>query len=306
MVSVVIPNLHSPIIDQVIGAMHEQTVQDAIREILVVGQGQPNHMSSRVSYIPSQRPLSAARARNLGARLASGTYLLFLDADCIAAPDLVEHLLARHAQGYAVVGGSVVLERANYWLLSDNILTFAATLSTTAPGPRRYLPSLNMSIARDVFYAHDGFDEQFTGAAGEDVALSIRLRQRGYELFCEPRARVIHRPQRVSAGHLAAHLRTFGRVHVSLERRYGVRVSARLTTGMRFLSGLILALSPVLAAYDVVRLFRDDPALWRYAYTLPGMVWGKTCWYVGVVEALLAVPAQAAGVTHSARPGRGS
>lgn len=303
MISVIIPNLHSPLIDQVVAALQQQTAHHAISETLVVGQGQPGHLPPGVAFIPSQRPLSAAAARNLGAWRAAGTYLLFLDADCLAAPDLVERLLARHAQGYAVVGGSIRLERASYWLRSDNMLVFAPFLSTTAPGPRRYLPSLNLSIARDVFVALGGFDEGFAGAAGEDLDLSIRLRQRGYPLFFEPRASVRHRPARASAGKIWQHLRTFGRVHVGIQRRYGAAGAPRLNAQrLRPLSGLLVALAPLLALWDVVGLFWKHPALWRDADALPGMVWGKLGWYWGVFEALLVAPAPARPVPHPTPP----
>ena len=80
-------------------------------------------------FVPTPQPISPAAARNLGARLASGEYLLFLDADCIAAPDLVERILARHRQGHAVVGSSMIIEADNYWVLCDNLLAFASFLS---------------------------------------------------------------------------------------------------------------------------------------------------------------------------------
>jgi predicted AlkP superfamily phosphohydrolase/phosphomutase/GT2 family glycosyltransferase len=291
MISVIIPNLHSPLIDQVVAALRQQTASDALHEILVVGQDTHNLVPPGVQHIVTRTPLAAASARNLGARLASGTYLLFLDADCLAAPDLFEHLLARHQQGYAVVGGSIVLdEHERYWALSDNMLSFAPFLATAAPGPRRYLPSLNLSIARDVLYAVQGFDQRFPGAAGEDMDLSLRLRQRGYELWFEPRAMVRHCHQRASARDMWEHLRSFGRVHVALQRRYGKEAAARLDARMRPLSGAILAGSPLLALWDVLRLYQHTPALWRYAHALPGMVWGKMAWYWGVVEAMHALP----------------
>src|SRR3954453_23447533 len=100
MISIVIPNLHSPLIGKVIQALASQTARGSIHEVIVVGQDRYDQIPADVRFIPTPQPISPAAARNLGARLAGGEYLLFLDADCVAAPDLVEQLLKCHRQGY--------------------------------------------------------------------------------------------------------------------------------------------------------------------------------------------------------------
>ncbi|MEO7911932.1 MAG: glycosyltransferase family A protein, partial [Roseiflexaceae bacterium] len=151
MISIIIPNLHSPLIDQVIAALAVQTAHASIREVIVVGQDRYRRIPADVRFIPTPQPISPAAARNLGARLAGGDYLLFLDADCIAAPDLVEQILKCHRQGHAVVGGAVAPEAGSYWRLCDNLLVFAAFLTSASSGARPYLTSVAISIARDVF-----------------------------------------------------------------------------------------------------------------------------------------------------------
>ena len=101
MISIIIPNLHSPLIGQVIQALAAQTARSSIREIIVVGQDRYGQIPASVRFVATPQPISPAAARNLGARLAAGDYLLFLDADCVAAPDLVEQLLKCHRQGHA-------------------------------------------------------------------------------------------------------------------------------------------------------------------------------------------------------------
>jgi glycosyltransferase involved in cell wall biosynthesis len=90
MISVIIPSANSVIIDRVIGALLRQTAQQVLAEIIVVGQDARRLVprSSPVRFIHTARVLSIGEARNLGARLASGDYLLFLDADCIAVEQL--------------------------------------------------------------------------------------------------------------------------------------------------------------------------------------------------------------------------
>jgi glycosyltransferase involved in cell wall biosynthesis len=289
MISVVIPNLHSPIIDQVIGALEQQTARHLIREIIVVGQGDVGATATpRVDFLVTPRPLSAAAARNLGAKHATGDYILFIDADCIAAPTLVERLIERHREGYTVVGGGVADEMSRYWSQCDNTLVFADFLPTSSRGPRLYLPSLNFSIQRELFLHEGGFDEQFPGAAGEDIDLSLRLRQRGAILFFEPHAVVIHCHARLSARAVWNHLRRFGQVQVTLWSRYPTLPD--VYRNHRFwhpLSGCIIACSPLLSLRDVLGLYATIPVLRRRWHLLPGMVWARTAWYWGLSEMLL-------------------
>lgn len=288
MISVVIPKLHSPLIAEVIAALERQTARSRIAEMIVVGQDRDGRVPPQARFVATPRPMAAAAARNLGARLAQGDYLLFLDADCIAAPDMVARLMERHQAGATVVGGSVALEPGDYWRLCDNLLAFTSFLATAPAGERRYLPSLNLSLRRDLFLTAGGFDERFPGAAGEDLDLSLRLRACGHRLWFEPRAVVFHRPPRTTARSVGAHLRAFGRVHVRLQRSHAGRAAPRLSLRMRPWSGAIVAAAPLLALADALMLYRRNPPLRRYWRCLPGLVWGKTAWYWGVAEGLLA------------------
>jgi GT2 family glycosyltransferase len=286
MVSVIIPSLNSPLIDQVIDALERQTVHDQIREVIVVGQDRYGRVPPQVRFIPTPQPISAAAARNMGAQLASGSYLLFIDSDCIAAPDLVERVLACHAQGHVVVCGGVALESGDYWIECDNLLAFAPFLSATPAGPRPYLLSLNFSIGRELFMALGGFDERFPGAAGEDIDIGWRLRQQGHSLFFEPRAVVYHRPQRSSAGAIWAHLRSFGQSQSILWRLFPDLENTRRKRRLRPFAGLIIAVAPLLALRDALALYRRSLSLRSFVRLAPGLVWGKTAWYWGVAEAL--------------------
>jgi hypothetical protein len=54
------------------------------------------------------------------------------------------------------------------------------------------------------------------------------------------------------------------------------------------LAGALTAVSPLLACKDVLLLFRDNAELQRHPHAFWGMAWGKTAWYWGAIEALLA------------------
>jgi GT2 family glycosyltransferase len=287
MISIVIPNLHSPLIGQVLAALAVQTARSSIREIIVVGQDRYGQIPTSVRSVTTPQPISPAAARNLGARLANGDYLLFLDADCVAAPDLVEQFLKRHRQGHAVVGGAVAPEAGSYWRLCDNLLVFAPYLATASSGARPYLVSHALSTARGLFAEVGGFDESFA-PTGEDMDLSLRLRARGYELFFEPAASVAHRPPRASAGAIFNHLRSFGQGYYRLQKQHAALWRSPIARLPRQSIGLLIALIPLLACRDILWQFARNRAIRAYPQALVGMIWGRIGWYLGVVEGVLA------------------
>lgn len=291
MIAIVIPNLHSPLIDQVVCALERQTARAQIGEIIVVGQDRYGRVPAFAHFVATPRPISAPAARNLGAGLVHDDYLLFLDADCIAAPDLVERLLEAHRRGHAVVSGGVAVERENYWVLCDNLLVFAPYLAGGRGGPRPYLTSMCLSVERRVFEQVGGFDDRWVPDS-EDVDLSMRLRAQGYGLHFEPTARVAHRPPRGSARALWEHQRTFGRGYVRLQRQYQAQLRSPLAHLDRRSAGLLLAAAPLLAARDMARLFAGNSGVRRYPGALGGMLWGRVGWYWGVVEGLMIRPAR--------------
>jgi GT2 family glycosyltransferase len=288
--SIVIPSLHAPLIDKVIAALEAQTARDQIQEIIVVGQDRHQLVPPSVTFLRTERPLSAAAARNRGAQAAAGDIILFIDSDCVAAPDLVERLLARHAAGHLIVGGSIAPGNDDYWMQCDHMLVFADYLPSTRSGQRPFLPSGNCSIRRDLFLALGGFDPQFPGAAGEEVDLCLRLREQGHVLFFDPQARVDHCHPRISAAIIWNHLRRFGQVHVTQWQRHPQLLPAPLGGKLRLFSGLLLALSPLLSLWDVVGIFAVSPALLPSLHLMPGMVWARMAWYWGVTEAILVQP----------------
>lgn len=278
-ISVIIPNLHSPLIGEVIKSIADQTEWRLISEILVVGQDRYGLVTPPARHIETPFPISAARARNLGAALARGEYLFFVDSDCIAAPDLVEQIAARVQTGAVVICGGVVIEPGEYWSQCDNLLVFADYLDASPAGDRAWAPSLNLCIQRSLFRQVGGFDERFPGAAGEDTDLSLRLRAAGATIMFEPRGCVIHRHQRATPRAVWDHLRSFGRIQVTIWRHH-----ARLMPPPMPLERL-RALAPALRVAAPVLAMRDVAALAHHgSHLLPGLVWARTAWYWGVAE----------------------
>lgn len=286
-VSVIIPNLNSPIINEVLQALDQQ--QQLPYEIMVIGRDEERRITAnaRVHYIETSTPVSAAVARNIGAKLAHGEILWFLDADCLPYPRCICYHLEAHHRGEVVVGGGITFDDTHYWHLCDNLAVFTPFLVTRPPGERPYLPSFNLSIRRELFCQLGGFDEQFPGAAGEDTDLSFRLRQHGHRLFFEPAAVVEHRHQRMKSGDLWRHLSAFGRSYAAIYPRYPELTGRRRRTDLACgQPERLRIIAPLLAVIDCIERYIRYPELRTYPQAIPGLLFSRLAWYDGIANGL--------------------
>ena len=288
-ISVIIPNLNSPVIDQTLAALRRQIPAPAGTgyEVLVVGMDEPGLVQEdeRVRFIRTPQPTPPAGARNLGIQAAQGDLLCFTDADCIPAPDWLARLTAPFADpGVAVAGGSVAFTADDYWTLCDNVSWFYELLPTSRPGIRLLLPSLNLCVRRQVVARVGLFNESYPRPAGEDAEWTTRMRQAGYDLHFVPAAVVLHQPGRADWRALLRHAHTYG--------RYSVKIRPDmvdfLATPIYLRHGwLTLLLAPPICLYATLRMYLRQPAMRRYWPAAPGVFLSKVAWCVGLAQTAL-------------------
>ena len=174
----------------------------ALGEWRVVDGIQPHVTPLEVD--PSALPLAAAR--NLGARTAFGLgadVVIFLDADCLVAPELVagyERIV--RSEPHTIWSGPVTYlpagldERAlaRPWLLDEP--------HPARPGPppgevlRDAEPdlfwSLSFALSKSAWGVSGGFDEEYVGYGAEDTDFAHRCRARGLGLGWVGDARAYH------------------------------------------------------------------------------------------------------------------
>lgn len=145
------------------------------------------------------RPPNAQTARNLGATLARGEVILFVDDDVLVDPGLVgAHAAAYRDPTVGAVGGHYTepgegdIEAVPAWV--------TATTTGWLHFPHAYvgrcdsgsLPTCNGSIRRSLLFRAGGFDENFIRTHFDDADLSARIRALGARIVHEPDARLRH------------------------------------------------------------------------------------------------------------------
>jgi glycosyltransferase involved in cell wall biosynthesis len=130
------------------------------------------------------------RARNRGAELARAARLLFLDADCVAFPDLLSRVLVALEGGAGVVGAAIGPPQGA-WPSARvrHLLEFKESLPGVPFRETWQIPSACMGVDRRVLERHAGFPDT---RAAEDWLLNWRMWQAGERMLFDPRLRVIH------------------------------------------------------------------------------------------------------------------
>lgn len=144
------------------------------------------------------QPLGPARARNLGASRASGTVLLFLDADVAAHPDTVARVrqaFAADASLDAVIGAYDDHPAHPSFLSQYKNLQHAFV---HRQGGRRASATFWTgcgAVRRALFLEHRGFLETYSRPSIEDIEFGARLVRAGARLILDPAIQVQHRKQ---------------------------------------------------------------------------------------------------------------
>jgi glycosyltransferase involved in cell wall biosynthesis len=268
-------------------------------ELIVVADGDTDgswrvaeEFGAKVLKIPvSQGP---ARARNLGAQLAQGDILFFIDADVVPPPSAIRQVEAAFSQDpqLAALFGSYDEDPAE-----TNFLSQYKNLS------HHYVHQISNeeastfwagcgAIRRQIFLQFGGFDESYKKPCIEDIELGYRLKQTGYRI-------------RLSKALQVKHLKRWGIISLTksdffdralpwtelilrdrqfvndLNLRLSSRLSVILTYGLLlaliggfwwpglFAIACVLILSLLILNAPIYRFFLQKRGLWFMIQTLP-------------------------------------
>ena len=295
-VSIIIPSLNSLVIDQVTAAIHEQTCQPNDLEVLVVGLDEHHlvHEDAQMRFISTGIPVSPARARNIGWKMARNDAIIFLDSDCIPRTDWLEEMasyIEQHENVGAVLSG-MDFDTRNFWTTCDQVAVCHEHLAWNRSGPRSMLPSYALFIPRHVLEETGGFDEAFLRPAGEDTDLTLRIGEAHYRLLINTKAVVTHRPPRATFSALWRHSYMTGResikVRLHYRGKYNMPAWSESAWGWRVLS------LPI-AIIKTIQILSCPPQMWRYILCFPFVVLAKVGWCLGAADSLSSLPNQSKG-----------
>ncbi len=170
-----------------------------------------------------------AAARNRGAREAAGEALIFLDNDCLVAPDFIRrHLeVLRKHPGCWIVGRVVhpsELRRTAFGRYRDDCFeAFHVSQGNVDPSETEGITAQNLALWRADFLRLGEFDEEFSIASSEDWELGRRARDLGIRVLYDPHNAVVHNDWAVSLDHFCERQRLYSISDVLLWRKYGER-----------------------------------------------------------------------------------
>ena len=150
-----------------------------------------------VRVVPAPDLQTPAHARNVGAAAGSADWLVFIDADTVPEPDLLDRYFAEEPRdGTGLLAGGILDSppqegRARAPAARWAIITRSMGQDTTLGlGRWAFAQTANCAVRREAFSAVGGFRDELR--ACEDADLCFRLRAAGWEIERREQACVLH------------------------------------------------------------------------------------------------------------------
>lgn len=191
-------------------AIAENTPDIAYEVIVIDDRSNPGDVAPlkrvpRLRLHHNAENLGFVRNCNLGARMAGGRFLVFLNNDTLVRPDWLAALLQAYEQDdkTGLVGAKLIypdgrLQEAGGIVWQDGSgCNFGRNNDPRAPAFNYmkevdYCSGACILIATDLFERIGGFDERYAPAYYEDTDLAFRVREIGLKVIYQPRCEIIH------------------------------------------------------------------------------------------------------------------
>lgn len=134
-----------------------------------------------------------AKARNRGAKVASGEIIIFTDSDCIPERNWLEEMIKPFEDNE--ISGVQGRYKSSQSSLIARIIQLEIEKSYSKMQKRKFIDFIGTYSAaykKKVFEKMNGFDTSFPIASGEDTDLSFRISAAGYSMVFNQKAIVSH------------------------------------------------------------------------------------------------------------------
>lgn len=202
--SLIVPVFNRPQeVEELLDSLTKQTLQDF--EVVLVEDGSTQPCDAQVKQYEAALAIQylvktnsgPGQSRNVGAKAATGSYLIFLDSDCVIPPGYVEAVYNRLTTNYVDAFGGP--DRADErFTPMQKAINYAMTSFFTTGGIRgggekldKFFPrSFNMGYSKTVFEQTGGFAAM---RFGEDIDMSLRILKNGFKTALVTEAYVYHK-----------------------------------------------------------------------------------------------------------------
>lgn len=192
-ISVVIPSYNAQEqLPDTLAALRAQKT-DVAYEVVVVDCSEGNAVESlcrsdpRVVFHKESKRFNPGEGRNIGARIARGELLVFVDSDVVLEPCALEEAYRFYRDGKKIFGGALELNVGKGSSVSSYFEHFFFNHESQrrrSVQRRSNLSSALMVFERDTFLGAGGFKDI---PRMQDTELTERLVREGFELYFNPR-----------------------------------------------------------------------------------------------------------------------
>jgi len=199
MISVIIPAYNSEkTIVSTLKALLKQNYPKKKYEIIVVDDGSADNTVQLASKFPVKiikiKHTGPAYARNIGAKKARGSIVLFTDSDCIPSKNWIKNMVEPFKDP-EIVGVSGTYKTLNKNKLMARFVGYEIEQRHELMKKSKFIDFIGTFSAgyrRKIFLKFKGFDTRFKTSSGEDPELSYRIAKSGLKMIFQPKAFVYH------------------------------------------------------------------------------------------------------------------